>query len=141
MENELTVRIEVPAEMIMIRPLDVFVRNLIQQLPAFCGTEGLVDNLELAFSEAFTNICRHAYKSERKGPVTIVIRVGSNQLEFRFEDNGESFDPDKVRSPNLDKPCEGGLGIWLMRQVMDEYLYHSEKNGKNVLRLIKHIST
>lgn len=137
MDNNLTIRIETPAKMMMIRPLDVFVRYLILQLPAFCKFDGLVDNLELAFSEAFTNICRHAYRSSDNGFVTIEIVANSKQLEFRFEDSGESFDPDKVGSPDLDMPCEGGLGIWLMKQVMDEYLYHSTADGKNVLRLIK----
>ena len=48
MENELTVRIEAPAEIIMVTPLDLFVRDLIQQFPAFSKSEGLVDMLELA---------------------------------------------------------------------------------------------
>jgi serine/threonine-protein kinase RsbW len=140
MENEFIVRIQAPAQIIMLRPLDVFVRHLIQQLPAFEGSQEIVDNLELAFSEAFTNICRHAYRSQDKGPVSIEIKVDSDQLEFRFEDNGETFDPDKVKCPNLDVPGEGGLGIWLIRQVMDEYIYFCENGEKNVLRLIKRFS-
>jgi anti-sigma regulatory factor (Ser/Thr protein kinase) len=139
MENELTVRIEAPAETIMVTPLDLFVRDLIQQFPAFSKSEGLVDMLELAFHEAFTNIGNHAYRSELKCRVTVQIWVGLQQLEFRFEDNGESFDPDKVPTPNFEGPCEEGLGIWLIRQIMDKYLYHSEKGSKNVLRLIKNI--
>lgn len=137
MTNDLTIRIETPAKMIMIRPLDVFVRYLIEQLPALSSTEGLVDNLELAFSEAFTNICRHAYESKENGFVSIHITLDSKQLEFRFEDHGKSFDPDAVRVPDLDIPSEGGLGIWLIKQVMDEYLYHSKSDGTNILRLIK----
>jgi serine/threonine-protein kinase RsbW len=137
MSDEISVRIEVPAEMILLRPLDHFVRLLLGQLPAFSGRDELINNLELVFDEAFTNIQRHAYRSEEKGQVSIEIKVGSGSLEFRFEDHGQSFDPSSVRTPDLDKPAEGGLGIWLIRQVMDEFLYHSEADGRNVLRLIK----
>lgn len=124
--------------MILLRPLDHFVRLLLAQLPAFSGRDDLINDLELVFDEAFTNIQRHAYASTEKGRVTIEITVGGDSLEFRFEDRGQSFDPSSVQSPDLDKPAEGGLGIWLMRQVMDEYLFHSEADGRNVLRLIKH---
>ncbi len=139
MSDEISVRIEVPAEMVFLRPLDHFVRLLLGQLPAFSGRDELISNLELAFDEAFTNIQRHAYGTGKKGPVSIEIMVGSGRLEFRFEDHGQSFDPSSVQTPDLDKPAEGGLGIWLIRQVMDEFLYHSESNGRNVLRLIKHL--
>ena len=139
MENELTVRIETPAAIVMLTPLDLFVRNMIQQFPSFSEAEGLVDMLELAFHEAFSNIACHAYRSAVEGRITIQIIVGVHELEFRFEDNGESFDPEKVPTPNFEGPCEEGLGIWLIRQIMDKYLYHSEKGSKNVLRLIKDI--
>ncbi len=138
MDDQISVRIEVPAEMILLRPLDHFVRIFLGQLPEFSSRDDLINDLELAFDEAFTNIQRHAYTSEKKGPVSIEIKVGSGSLEFKFEDRGQSFDPSSVQAPNLDKPSEGGLGIWLIRQVMDEYLYHSEADGRNVLRLIKH---
>jgi len=138
MRDEISARIDVPAEMIFLRPLDHFVRLLLGQLPAFSGRGQLINDLELVFDEAFTNVHRHAYKSAEKGPVSIEIKVGNGMLEFKFEDHGESFDPSAVRTPDLDKPAEGGLGIWLIRQVMDEFLYHSEADGRNVLRLIKH---
>jgi anti-sigma regulatory factor (Ser/Thr protein kinase) len=140
MENELTVRIETPAAIVMLTPLDLFVRNMIQQFPSFSEAEGLVDMLELAFHEAFSNIACHAYRSAVEGRITIQIIVGVHELEFRFEDNGESFDPDDVPTPNLtDGPCEEGLGIWLIRQIMDDYIYSCDKGCKNVLRLIKQI--
>lgn len=137
METQLIVRIEAPAKVIMLRPLNGFVRSLMLQLPTMSESQDLVDNLELAFSEAFTNICRHAYRSREDGLVTIEIRVDSDKIEFRFEDEGEAFDPTKVRCPDLDIPAEGGLGIWLMKHIMDEYIYQYDRGGKNVLRLVK----
>lgn len=137
MEHEFVIRINAPAEMILLRPLDHFVRLLLAQLPGLSGHDELINNLELAFDEAFTNIQQHAYRRQDKGPVSIEIKVSPEQLEFRFEDHGESFDPSEVQPPDLDLPSEGGLGVWLIRQVMDEFIYYSEEDGKNVLRLIK----
>jgi serine/threonine-protein kinase RsbW len=137
MEHEFVIRIEAPAEMILLRPLDHFVRLFLGQLPSLSGHDELINNLELAFDEAFTNIQRHAYGRGGKGPVFIEIKVDPQQLEFRFEDHGEGFDPAEVQPPDLDEPSEGGLGVWLIRQVMDEFIYSSEEDGTNVLRLIK----
>ncbi|MGC8605680.1 MAG: ATP-binding protein [Desulfomonilaceae bacterium] len=137
MKNELYVKIEARAEIILLRPLDLFVRNLVQQLPAFSNAEDIVDNVELAFNEAFTNVSRHAYKSKQKGPIRIEIFVQQNYLEIRLEDYGDSFNPEAIEEPDFQNLGEGGLGIWFMRHFMDDWIYKSEKDGKNILRLIK----
>ena len=139
MENQLYVKIEARAEMILLRPLDLFVRNLVQQLPGLSSSEDLIDNVELAFNEAFTNVSKHAYKSNQKGPVCIEIFVQNNYLEIRLEDHGESFDPNAIADPDFKNLGEGGLGIWFMRHFMDDWIYQSDQHGKNVLRLIKKI--
>jgi serine/threonine-protein kinase RsbW len=137
MDEDLRIKIEAPAELIMLKPLDLFVRGLAEQLPGFAGDEGSINGLELAFNEAFTNIHRHAYRCGPKGLVSIEIVAGLDSMEIRFEDDGESFDPDGVRVPDLDDPGEGGLGVWLIRKFMDEFIYYSDSRGRNVLRLIK----
>ncbi|MBM3299326.1 MAG: ATP-binding protein [Deltaproteobacteria bacterium] len=139
MKDEITITIEVPAEMMLLRPLNHFVRHIVRQVPALARDDELVNNLELAFDEAFTNIHRHAYRCNERGLVNIQIRIDSSKLEFRFEDRGECFDPLTVPDPDLSEPREGGLGVWLMRQVMDEFIYYSQADGKNVLRLIKRL--
>lgn len=136
MEKDITVRIEAPADIVLLRPLDILVRNLVEQLLR-TGHDKLLDEIELAFNEAYTNIYRHAYPLEEKGRFSLEIRIGRNELEFRFEDEGLSFDPDLVIPPDFENPGEGGLGVWLIRQVMDEYEYSSDDRGRNILRLIK----
>lgn len=140
MEDELVVRVEAPAEIMLLRPLNQFVHHLLGQIPYLSGNDELLNNLELVFDEAFTYIHRHAYRSEEKGPVAIDIKIGSDRLEFRFEDRGEGFDPEGVRAPDLDEPKEGGLGVWLIRQVMDEFIYYCTLDRRNVLRLVKRFS-
>jgi anti-sigma regulatory factor (Ser/Thr protein kinase) len=139
MGQELYIKIELKAEMFLLRPLDVFVRSLINQLPAFSGNENSADNMELAFNEAYSNISRHAYKSAEKGPVKIEIFVKDDMLEIRLEDHGEKFNPSEVMEPDFQNLGESGLGIWLMKQFMDDLVYESGECGSNVLRLVKRI--
>lgn len=136
MEQDITVKIEAPADMSLLRPLDILVRNLVEQLLQ-TSEDKVLDELELAFNEAYTNIFRHAYPSGEKGRFSLIISIRANVLELRFEDDGRGFDPDEVASPDFEKPGEGGLGVWIMRQVMDEYDYFRDETGRNVLRLIK----
>jgi anti-sigma regulatory factor (Ser/Thr protein kinase) len=139
MGQELYIKIDVKAEIFLLRPLDIFVRNLVKQLPAFSSDQDTVDSIELAFNEAYANISRHAYKSGVKGPVQIEIFVKDKMLEIRLEDNGENFNPGEVKEPDFQNLGESGLGIWLMKQFMDDLVYESGECGQNVLRLIKRI--
>ncbi len=139
MIREMTVKIEAPAELMLLRSLNAFVRELIQQLPALVGAEKLINDLELVFNEAFTNVNEHAYPSEQKGEVTIGIRVGVNYLEFRFEDSGSGFDLEGIDDPDFDNPQERGRGLWIMRNLMDEIAYRSAEDGRNVLKLRKYL--
>ncbi len=140
MDDELAVRIEVPVELKLLRPLNLFVRRLMEQAPALAASEKLLDDMELVFNEAFMNVHDHAYRSEAKGRLVVDIILGQDRLEFRFEDEGEGFDPDLVRTPEADEPGERGRGVWLMRQCMDQFIYRPDTDGRNVLRLIKSLS-
>ncbi len=137
MNDSIVVRIEAQAQLLFLRPLDLFVRNLMEQLPGLAEQQEMVNNLELAFNEAFANIHEHAYGSGRKGPIIIEIRISPDEIQFQFEDFGEGFDPSTLIEPDLERPLDGGLGVWLIRHFMDEYLYTRQDDSRNVLRLKK----
>jgi serine/threonine-protein kinase RsbW len=94
---------------------------------------------QLAVEEAITNIIMHGYKG-RTGTILISCRATHGLVEVQIEDNGVPFDPLSVPEPDLTGNVEdrhiGGLGIFLIRQVMDEIVYRFE-NGKNILTLVK----
>lgn len=137
MDFPLKIKIDSNADLLLLRPLDLFVRQLVQQLPAFANHPSEVDGIELAFNEAYTNVSRHAYKGyDFKGPVTIQIVIHSDRLEIYLEDQGTTFDPANVKTPNLDVPGEGGLGVWFIKRFMDQAVY-SSCDGRNVLLMIK----
>lgn len=137
MDNPIKVKIDSTADLLLLRPLDLFVRQLVQQLPAFADHPSEVDGIELAFNEAYTNISRHAYRGfNTKGPISIEIIVYDDRLEIYLEDRGTGFDPENVKTPDLDVPKEGGLGVWFIKKFMDQAVY-SVCEGKNVLLMMK----
>jgi anti-sigma regulatory factor (Ser/Thr protein kinase) len=96
--------------------------------------------LELAVEEAVVNICLYAYEIP---PGELIVRVSPGEKRFVVEliDEGVPFDPLAVEEPDLRRALEeravGGLGIFLVRRVMDEVSY-TRDGSRNVLRLVIH---
>ena len=102
-------------------------------------TEETILDTQLAVEEAITNVIVHGYK-EPGGEVVITCHVNSDRVEVEIADTAPRFDPLSMPEPDLDGSIEerriGGLGVFLIRQVMDGVSYRYE-NGKNILVLIK----
>jgi anti-sigma regulatory factor (Ser/Thr protein kinase) len=102
------------------------------------STEDILDT-QLAVEEVITNIIDHGYKNACGG-IIISCRFNLYQAEVRIRDNAPRFDPLSLPEPKLDGTIEdrkiGGLGVFLIRQVMDEISYRYE-NGQNILVMIK----
>jgi serine/threonine-protein kinase RsbW len=87
-----------------------------------------------AVSEAFNNIVLHAYAGRDDGIIEMNIRTGQNQISIELRDFGDSFDPSKIPEPDLDCLPESGLGMFIIRELMDvEY----RPGSPNVLILSK----
>jgi serine/threonine-protein kinase RsbW len=94
---------------------------------------------QLAVEEVITNTIVHGYK-KAGGEIIISCQINLSNLEVRIKDSAPRFDPLSIPNPKLDGAIEerkiGGLGVYLVRQVMDKVFYQYE-NGKNILVLIK----
>lgn len=96
--------------------------------------------LELAVEEAVVNICLYAYEIP---PGELIVRIAPGEKRFVVEliDEGVPFDPLAVEEPDLRAAVEeravGGLGIFLVRRVMDEVSYNRD-GPRNILRLVIH---
>ena len=99
--------------------------------------------LDIAIDELFGNIVRYAYRPE-VGPATVRISVCEDPLavSVTFIDRGKPYDPLKNADPDttmgLDEREIGGLGIFIVKNSMDQISY-SYENGQNVLRIKKHL--
>lgn len=96
--------------------------------------------MNLAIEEAVVNVIDYAYPPDTVGSVDIKVTTDDNHMEFVISDSGTPFDPTKKEDVDISLPVEerriGGLGIHLVKQLMDKISYE-RKDGRNVLTLIK----
>ena len=93
----------------------------------------------LAVVEAITNVHRHAYGKGEKGPISLEIHREGDSLVAVLRDRGAPFDPSKAglgKMPSPDELAEGGYGLAILAQVMDE-LRHRRDGEENELILVK----
>ena len=97
-------------------------------------------HLLVSIEEILTNIIKYGFDEEGIHPIHVTFRHNQGQIEMEFEDRGREFNPLEIEEPDLDTPIEnrqlGGLGIHLVRQMMDEAKYRRE-GDKNILMLRK----
>ena len=102
--------------------------------------EATIRKIELASEEAIVNVISHGYAGQ-KGKIEIGLKWEPGLVAIIVRDWGPPFDP-LANAPHVDPaaPSEarnaGGLGIYLMRQIMDELTYVRENNA-NLLTMIK----
>jgi len=103
----------------------------------------LVMNINLVLEEAISNIILYAYKDKpEEKQIEIVASCNANNLLLTITDSGEAFDPERKEDPDITLSAEerpvGGLGIFLIKQIMNEVEYQ-RVNGNNVLTMSKKI--
>lgn len=94
---------------------------------------------QLAVEEAITNIIVHGYRNE-SGEIRIFWKFEKGRAEIQIIDTAPAFDPLSIPEPDIEGDMDerriGGLGVYLIRQLMDEFSYRYE-DGKNIFTLIK----
>jgi len=97
-------------------------------------------DLILAVNEAATNIVVHGYRG-RPGLIEIELRQQGDAIEIRLRDQAPLFDPTRVPAPDLTQPLHkrslGGMGVHVMRELMDAMHYRVTPEGGNELTLVK----
>jgi len=99
-------------------------------------------NIQLAADEAASNIIEHAYEGVSDGLLEISCGLKDGDIMIILVDHGEPFDPSDVPMPNVEADLSerkiGGLGLFLMRKLMDQVKYEPDpQNNRNTLTLIK----
>ena len=115
-----------------------FVREFAQN----AGFESFaVYSIEMAVDEACSNIIEHAYGGEGKGTIRCTCSFDRQSLAVILKDQGKSFDPAAVPRPNLSQNLDdrkaNGLGMYFIRQWMDEVSFQTS-GSENILTMIKH---
>ena len=107
-----------------------------------CMNQKTRGQIDLALDELVANVINYAYPENQPGKVRIEARLRNRVLTLVLTDSGKAFDPTAVESPDttldIDERPIGGLGIFLVRQTMDDVQYR-RRDGKNILTLKKRL--
>ena len=118
------------------------IRDFVAQVAREGGfTEKEIYSLQLAADEAASNIIEQAYEGITDASLDITCDMQGEMIIITMRDAGAPFDPSKVKQPNLKADLSerqiGGLGLYLMRKIMDEVRYESDAKTGNLLTMIK----
>lgn len=129
----------------------IVLENKVEQLPRLAAfAENICRDLSIddadrndflvAIDELGANICMYAYPQDEENTFTVSFRQDDDELAFMFEDAGVPFDPTKTEDVDVDAPAEkrriGGLGIYMVRQMMDRVEYW-RVGDRNLLTIAK----
>lgn len=96
--------------------------------------------VQMAVDEACTNVIQHSYREEAKGEIALRCEPTDCDFLVTIRDHGRPFNPDALPQPNLTsslaKRQEGMLGLYVMRQLMDEVRFRFDAEG-NELTIVK----
>jgi len=136
---------------VLLSDRHLVLHNDIQQIPQLADfvetiaeesgiRQPLTMSLNLALEEAVTNVIVYAYPPKTDGLVDIEAIIHKDKIRFIISDSGRPFDPTQAKEVDINQPLEdrpiGGLGIHLVRSIMDEVRYE-RTDDKNILYLVK----
>jgi anti-sigma regulatory factor (Ser/Thr protein kinase) len=96
-----------------------------------------VGEIELALTEALANVIEHGYDGDTGREIAVGVLVDDDSLHVTVRDWGHSSDSADYESRDLDDPGEGGYGVYLMEQLMDDVTREAQPDGGTLLTLTK----
>jgi serine/threonine-protein kinase RsbW len=120
--------------------LEKLTRFVEQSGERLCLPDKCMFEINLALEEVFSNIVHYAFNDKRKHTVKVAINARKGKLSLSIEDDGRPFNPLLEAPPRPKRGVEdcdvGGLGIHLIRRLMDDVRYARRAN-RNELTLIR----
>ncbi len=102
-----------------------------------------VYKVTLALDEALANVIRHGYGGLKDQPIHITLEgldgsEGRRGIQISVRDHGRQVDPSTIRGRDLNDVRPGGLGVHIMRTIMDSVEYTCPSDGGMLLRMVKY---
>ncbi len=134
-----TARLECLSDLDNLEACRAFVRQVCHEIASPAVDEESTSQLELAVNEAVANVMRHAYGGRPGQPIQLSAQALTDRLVFQIRHRGASFDPADVPVPVFDRSQDGGLGLFIIAQSVNEVSYTSDEQGGNCISLVKQI--
>jgi serine/threonine-protein kinase RsbW len=120
------------------------IRNFVSAVARKVGfKDDDVSKIELSVDEACTNVIEHAHHRDARQDLDVAIKIDIEKFMIVVTDRGKGFRFKDVKAPDMNTYLAelrvGGLGIYLMKTLMDEVEYHSSPGRKNEVRMVKYL--
>ena len=106
-------------------------------------SQDAIGKIILAVDEACSNVIKHAYKYSIDGEISVSLNFKKPKLVISITDEGTHFDPDLIPEPDIKEYHKqkkvGGLGMFLMKKLMDEVKYKNLSDNRNQVILVKYL--
>jgi phosphoserine phosphatase RsbU/P len=129
--------VEISSDLHDLRRARAFVRGFCGGLPGSWLDRNGIAELELAVSEAASNVMRHAYQGRTDQHIQIEAEAFPDYVAIRLHHLGDPFDPAAAPAPSLDGSRESGFGVYLITHSVDEFRYYRDERGGSCIALIK----
>ena len=117
-----------------------FVRHVCRELDGHALDEPSTTAVQLAVTEAASNIMRHAYRGETGRRIDVSGEVLDDRVRIAFAHDGDLFEPEEtaeVAEPDVDATTRGGLGMYIMQEFLDEVVHAEDAAQRSSTTLIK----
>ena len=94
-----------------------------------------IEDIKVAVSEACTNAIKHSLDDKFLVQFTIL----DNGLAIEVQDKGKGYDVDSLQEPDLENPKEGGLGLFIIKTLMDEVNTVSNTDEGTTIKMTKYL--
>ena len=137
--SESVVHLRFPAKPDYLLLARLTLSGIARELPL--GDEVLAD-LKLALTEACGNVVRHAYR-DGDGDVSVLFTIDDRRILMTVRDNGDGIRaPDAIDESPVEGPLEGGMGMSIIRAIVDELQVEPGNDGRGtVVRMVKYLKS
>jgi len=126
----------VVSQLEQLAPIRDFVEGFCQSLTPPLASERLTA-LILAVNEAAANVIRHAYAGRPDAPFQVVADSDAAQVRIGLHHQGIDFDPSTVPLPSFDGTRDGGFGVYMIAECVDDVRYARDADGTSRIELVK----
>ena len=131
---------QITSDLSQLATARAFVRDFCLRISRHEPNEDAVAKLELAVTEAVSNIIRHAYEGRDDRAIQIEARDTHEGVAIRLHHDGLPFDPEEADLPSFDGSREGGFGVYIIENTVDAVQYAQNWNDRNTIQLYKNMN-
>ena len=129
--------IDLDSDLRQLRKARAFVRSFCSGLASAALDDDSVAALELAVSEAASNIMQHAYHGRAGQRIHVEAEAFPSQVAIRLHHFGDPFNPSAIPPPPFDGSRDCGFGAYIISRSVDQVRYYRDDRGQNCVLLIK----